>query len=324
MFLALLFLMDATSLLIADGDTLTSSQKIQKKKNRRQKSKRRQKRKRIANPPTTHADVRYGKYKRNVLDIWLAKSESPTPLIVYIHGGGFVAGSKRSLNRALLRDCLKSGISVAAIHYRFVTTAMFPAPQKDSARAIQFLRYRAKDWNLDPKRFAAFGGSAGAGISMWLAFHDDMADAKSDDPVLRQSSRLSCVGSFGGQPTYDPNVMKAWVGGRVHEHPSIFKCYNIKSIEEIHDPKLQSLFDEVSAITHLTKDDPPVFQYYSQPNRPLPKNARPGQGVHHPIFGLKLKAELDKLKIANEYVHRDNFRGNPFLKMLAFFKTHLE
>jgi len=44
----------------------------------------------------------------------------------------------------------------------------------DCARAIQFLRSKAARWNIDPKRIAATGGSAGAGISLWLGFHDDL------------------------------------------------------------------------------------------------------------------------------------------------------
>ena len=96
-------------------------------------------------------------------------------------------------NPILLKDCLDSGISVAAINYRYSTQAIAPAPFQDGARAVQFLRSKAKDWNLDPQRFAATGGSAGAGISLWLGFHNDLADPKSEDPVLRQSTRLACM-----------------------------------------------------------------------------------------------------------------------------------
>ena len=203
----------------------------------------------------------------------------------------------------MIRRSHERGVSVAAIHYRFVTSHPFPAPQQDAARAVQFLRSKANEWNLDPTRFAVFGGSAGAGLSLWLGFHDDLADPDSDDPVARQSTRVKAVGSIGGQSTYDPNVIKAWVGGRAHEHPSIFKCYGIDSIEEMTKPELQPLYDEVSAIKHLTADDPAVFLLYSEADRPLPEDARPGQGIHHPIFGHQLKAEMDKLGIESVYVH---------------------
>ncbi len=54
--------------------------------------------------------------------------------------------------------------------------------------------FKADDWNVDKTRVAAYGGSAGAGTSLWLAFHDDLADPKSADPVLRESSRLRMRG----------------------------------------------------------------------------------------------------------------------------------
>ena len=272
----------------------------------------------------THANVHYGPHDRQVLDLYLAESRQPTPLIIYIHGGGFVGGDKKSVSARIIQESHKSGISVAAIHYRFVTEVPFPAPQLDAARAVQFLRANSEKYNLDPKRLAAYGGSAGAGLSLWLGFHDDLADPKSADPIARQSTRLVVVGSRGGQTSYDPYVIKKWIGGRAYEHPSIYKCYGITSIDQISDAQLQPLFDEVSAIKHLTKDDPPVHMVYSEADAPLPEDARPGQGIHHPIFGQKLVAAMNDLGIESVYRHTDNFQENTDLDMLEFFKQHLD
>ena len=123
----------------------------------------------------THANVKYGKHARQVFDIWLADSSSPTPLAIYIHGGGFKGGSKEKLKAAELSQLLKSGISVAAINYRFMTTAPLPTPHHDARRALQYMRSKASEWNIDKNRVAAFGGSAGAQICMWLAFTNVMA-----------------------------------------------------------------------------------------------------------------------------------------------------
>ena len=91
----------------------------------------------------------------------------------------------RTFPRQQLKGFLDAGISVAAIRYRFVDgkDIIFPAPQHDGARAVQFLRSKAKEWNIDSDRVACYGGSAGAGISMWIGFHEDLADPTSDDPV---------------------------------------------------------------------------------------------------------------------------------------------
>jgi acetyl esterase/lipase len=200
---------------------------------------------------------------------------------------------------------------------------IFPVPQQDCARALQFLRSKAVEWNIDSQRVACYGGSAGAGISMWLGFHDDLADPSSDDPVQRLSTRIIAIGTMGGQGTYDPIQIKALVGGRAWEHPSIFKAYGVTTPEEaLHpSPQKQKLYDEASAITHLTKDDPPLYMIYSEPDIVPPANSRPGQFIHHPNFGKQLKTAMDALGIENVYVHTADAKGrNPQAEMLEFFR----
>lgn len=175
----------------------------------------------------THRDVKYGPHARNVLDFWQAESKQPTPVLVSIHGGGFRSGNK-SVSPVLLKECLGSGISVAAITYRLSDQAIAPAQFHDSARAIQFLRHKAKEWNIDPKRIAATGGSAGAGLSLWLGFHDDLADPKSDDPVLRESTRLTCMAVLQGQTSYDPRfIRKLFPGKDTYKHPALAQLFGV-------------------------------------------------------------------------------------------------
>ena len=66
-------------------------------------------------------------------------------------------------------------------------------PLHDAARALQFVRSKAGEWNIDKQRIGASGASAGACSSLWLAFHPDMADPNSSDPVTRESTRLWCA-----------------------------------------------------------------------------------------------------------------------------------
>src|SRR5947209_7502059 len=121
---------------------------------------------RVARPAPDLADVKYGPHERNVLDLWQAKADRPTPLVVFIHGGGFHAGSKEAVPPPLVTGLLAEGISVMSVNYRLSPGVAFPAHYLDCARAIQFARSKAKDWNLDPKRVAASGGSAGAGTAL--------------------------------------------------------------------------------------------------------------------------------------------------------------
>jgi acetyl esterase len=308
-----------------DGDL--SREEAQAYRQKAQEAQKKQKKQPAADlPQPTHADVKYGPAERNVLDFYQAKSGKPTPLIINIHGGGFVGGDKRaSLNGAAIKLANNAGVSFASINYRFVDgkDVIFPAPQHDGARAVQFLRSKAKEWNIDPKRVACMGGSAGAGISMWIGFHDDLADPKSDDPIKRESTRIQAIGTFGGQGTYDPIKIKEVVGGRAWEHPSIFLVYGNQTTEEALNPtpERRKLYDEAAAITHLTKDDPPLYMVYNEADGPLPADARPGQGIHHPNFGRQLKTKMDELGIESVYVHTSDAKGrNVAGEMFEFFQ----
>ena len=91
-------------------------------------------------------------------------------------------------------------------------------------------------------------------------------------------------------------------------------------------PEKQRLYDESAAITWLTKDDPPVFMIYNEADRPLPPDAKPGDGIHHPNFGRMLKERMDGLGIENVFVNIDagrNQSGAPIRQMFDFFLKHL-
>lgn len=279
-----------------------------------------------AKPPADVENARYGPHERNVLDLWKARSGKPAPLVVFIHGGGFRQGDKSNIAPALLRECLAAGISVAAINYRLSHQAPFPAPMLDGARAVQFLRSRSREWNLDPARIAATGGSAGAGISLWVGFHDDMADRKSEDPVARQSTRLTAMGVVGAQASYDPRFIRERIGGRAHEHPALLPFYGLKA-GELDTPRAHKLFEEASPINYVSAGDPPVFLFYSEDRGPLPADAKPGQGIHHPNFGIALKEKLAPLGIECILRHRDEYAGNDamsrmYAEMVGFFRRH--
>jgi acetyl esterase/lipase len=273
-----------------------------------------------AKPAPDLANVKYGPHERNVLDLWKAKSDQPTPLVVFIHGGGFRGGSKEQVAAPLLKALLAKRISVMAINYRLSPEVAFPAHYMDCARAIQFARWKAKEWNLDPKRVGATGGSAGAGTSLWLGFHDDLANPTSDDPVLRQSTRLRCMAVQGAQSSYDPRVIKEWIGEAAAKHPALPGFYGLKE-DELDTPKAHKLYEAASPITYLTKDDPPVYAFYSEA-RKLPADARPGQGIHHINFGLRLKEKMDQLGIECTVRHLDE-GGKPDEEVIAFFVKHL-
>jgi len=117
-------------------------------------------------------NVAYGTHPRQVLDFYPAKSDKPTPFVFYIHGGGWRNGDKKTNPSAYLAK----GISVVAVNYRYTQNGVeekveppVKAPLSDAARALQFVRSKASEWNLDKTRVGATGGSAGGCSSLWLA-----------------------------------------------------------------------------------------------------------------------------------------------------------
>lgn len=81
-----------------------------------------------------YANLSYGPYPNNKLDLWLAKSAQPTPLVVFIHGGGFVGGDESSASPVAIRRSLESGASFAAINYRFRSEIPIQTVLRDCAR----------------------------------------------------------------------------------------------------------------------------------------------------------------------------------------------
>ena len=249
-----------------------------------------------ADPPKrlapTAADVSYGPDVRNVLDFWKAAGDGPRPLLVYIHGGGWIRGDKVQ-DTAKYQPFLDKGISCASINYRLTANHPLPAPVHDAARAIQFLRTKATEWNIDTQHIALTGGSAGACTSMWLLFHDDLADPKATDPVLRQSTRVCAAAVSSGQTSIDPKVIEGWLGPNVLKHAMINKAVGEETIEgalqnyEKHRP----LYVEFSAYNHVDAKDPPLYMTYGGDMTLPSKDA--GHGIHHPVYGVKLKEKSD-------------------------------
>ena len=248
-----------------------------------------------------------------MLDFYKAPSDQPTPLLFFIHGGGWVTGDKK--NPGSLAQCLKAGISVVSINYRYSWQAhlagvMPPVqwPLQDAARALQFVRSKAAEWNIDKQRIGASGGSAGACSSLYLAFHDDLADPKSSDPVARESTRLWCAAVIGAQTSLDPAQLKEWTpnsryGGHAFGFmdPKDLKSRDTRFAEFL--AKRETVLPwikQYSPIEHVTNDDPPVYLIYSSPPA-LGKEQR--DPTHTSNYGVKLQEKCKALGVKCELVY---------------------
>ncbi len=261
-------------------------------------------------PPPTIADVPYGPHPKQVLDFYKAESDKPTPLVFVIHGGGWMGGAKKPVGVA---PYLRAGISVVSIEYRFIPEATkdgvkppVAGPRGDAARALQFVRSKAQEWNIDKTRIGATGGSAGACSSLWLAFHPDMADPKSSDPIARESTRLTCAAVIGAQTTLDPQQMKEWTpNSKYGGHAFGFEADAAKKLSQF-DAFLagrDTILDwikEYSPYALVTSDDPPIYLIYGA--APALGQEQPDP-THTSNFGVKLQEHCKEKGVECELVY---------------------
>lgn len=247
----------------------------------------------------TFSNQKYGLHEKNIFDIWLAKSDKPTPLVIYIHGGGFVGGDKSKYYQS--HDWprfLENGISIATINYRFMNEAPYGilASMNDSKRFVQFIRYHSEEFNINKTKIACTGGSAGAGTALWLAFSDDMADAGNSDPVLRESTRLICAGAFATQATYDifqwDKILGIPLSKSKEQLHSIGRAFGFKSAENIDLMKETGIRENLDFLAKMDKHDSPVF-IFNRHKAGIPENQ--DDINHHPLHAKALKERAEQV-----------------------------
>lgn len=265
--------------------------------------------------PVRFATIPYGPHSSQVMDVWLPEADAPTAVVVFYHGGGFVGGSRTSAHggaAAMLRSVLEAGIAWVSVDYRFVTDSSSDGvigSLYDCRRALQFVRYHASALDIDPTRVGLTGGSAGAGTSLWLALHDDMADPTSDDPVERMSTRVSVATVFETQATYDllrwptdvyspmypmtPEELLADIGTAAQA--AVFYGFPISLasdpdalLEAITTDEMTAYRADIDMLALMSADDPPLYVYNSGPN--AAPGARGFDLLHHPLHAMAVRA----------------------------------
>ena len=203
-------------------------------------------------PSPTRENEKYDtKHERNVLDFWAAKSDKPTPLVVWFHGGGFTQGDKRAIvdRDNVINGLLAKGVSVASCNYPFLKDATYVEIMGHCVRAVEFLRSKAKDWNIDPKRIGVAGASAGALISEWIGY--------SGDP---EKTGVVAVGGVQ-QPMGTDELIKPLVkaGG-----PPLFLYTTAPESDSVHHPKYAKLMKS------LAEDRKIPVEIYGGPKNDIP------------------------------------------------------
>ena len=160
------------------------------------------------------------------------------------------------------------------------------------------------EWKIDKSRIGAFGSSAGAQLCMYLAFHEDGVQRDSVDPVERESTRLSCVGTIDGQTTMDVDWWIQNIPGYDKPHQDFPARFGLTDKAAYH-----AAVSDTSALSLISAGDPPIYMTYSMsPDAPVP-NGEKAQGwqIHHVQFGVVLKQKMDALGLESHLI----YPGNP-------------
>ncbi len=135
------------------------------------------------------------------LDLYRADGPGPAPLVIFVHGGGWTIGNKRTTANfidfpGVLAKLAASGISVASVEYRLSGEAPFPGAVLDVKAAVRYLRANSERLGIDPDRIAIWGGSAGAHLAAMVAFTCGSEQFPPEDTANADVS--DCVSAFVG------------------------------------------------------------------------------------------------------------------------------
>ena len=269
-------------------------------------------------------DIAYDSKDRTQFDIWLPTSNSPTGLVIYVHGGGFTSGDKDFVYTvqsggawdfpADIRFLLQNNIAFATIRYTLLSptgeTQGVKKSMADVRRALQYIRSRSNDFNIDKSKIILAGNSAGAGTSLWIAFNNDFADVQNSDLVLRESTRVKGVVARETQSSY--NIEERWVNNIfvdygltwsqifANETGNIQKIYGVSSNAQYESAAIDTYRAEVDMLSLLSSDDPEIWINNTLRDVVNPYNPfNPDIPSHHAFHARELKKKADAVGVKN-------------------------
>ncbi len=260
------------------------------------------------------------------LDIYLPdEGDGPFPVILSIHGGGFMAGDKRDIQVEPMLKGLKRGYAVVSVNYRLSGEATWPAQIKDCKAAVRWIKANADRYNLDRDRIVAWGGSAGGHLSAMLGTSGDVNKLEGKElGNPDQSSRIQAVIDWFGPTNFlamDDQLKESGVENPMqHSVPDSPESWLLGA----NLPDVPERVKEANPETYITADDPPFFIQHG-----LEDSLVPYQGSV--LLGRKLGKELGYNKVYLELFTATGHGNGPAFytdenisKIFSFMDKHLE
>jgi acetyl esterase/lipase len=208
------------------------------------------------------------------------------------------------------RPLLNEGITVLIVHHGSAPKYAVPDAVADVRRCVRFVRMNAGELGIDPARIGVIGGSAGGHLTLMLATTGDDGDPQAEDPVLRQSSRISCGVSY-----YPPTDLRGWTTNP----PEMIKK------EPLLGPPLEfdaDLEDDVSPLLHVTSDDAPVLMIHGDLDKLVPVSH--SQNIVPKFEEAKVGSELLVVTGAKHGYSDEQKKTIVVPAMVKWFKEHLQ
>ena len=218
---------------------------------------------------TRQEDVIYGRKFGTALtmDVFRPKTKANGAAVVIMVSGGFFSAHEQ-VNPGFALPFVQRGYTAFEVVHGSQPRYTVDEIVKDVNRAVRFIRYHAKDYDIDPHRIGVTGASAGGHLSLMLGTAGDTGDPKAKDPIDRESSRVQVVACFF-PPT---DLLNYGATGhamlRATDHAKQFRpAFDYREFDtesglwvSVKDEsKLKKIAADVSPITHVTADDAPTL-----------------------------------------------------------------
>lgn len=211
-------------------------------------------------PAKIHADLVYGHKDGMALTLDIIQPAQPNgAAVLWLQSGGWYSGWTEPANFLIAgKPYLDQHYTLIIVRHGSAPRYQVPDAVADVRRAVRFVRWKAKDYGIDPERLGVFGGSAGGHLTLLLATTGDEGDASSQDEVLRHSSRIAA-----GVALYPPTDLRGFV-----KNPP-------QAIRDIPALKPPLQFDEalepsVSPILHVTDASAPMLMIHGDKDELVP------------------------------------------------------
>ncbi len=238
---------------------------------------------------TTVSDVRYctGGGQPLLMDVFLPKhrNRTPTPAVLWIHGGGWERGDKNGNSGAVL--LANAGFVSASLFYRLSGDSPFPADIEDCKCAIRYLRANAAKYGIDPERIGVAGASAGGHLAELVATAPASAGLEGDGGWPNVSSNVQAASAYSGVSDFTVGAMQF----QNHTGKVVIKLFRGTEKEK------PQLYRQASPIVYVSKDSPPLLLVHAEEDELVPFE----QSVHmaDAYRGLGLPVEFIPVKHAS-------------------------